>query len=241
MLEEAGPARLGSGAARPDGSTWQAIIADDHVVTRAGLKVLLELTGRVEVVGEAADGVEALRLCMFLQPSLVTLDLRMPRMDGLHALRQIKRCHPDVAVLMLSAEGDPDLVIEALDAGAAGWMMKTGPLSEYQRALESIDAGEDYLSPSISGAVVRRFSTSSHVGAHRLTDREILVLGLIRDGLTAGAAARRLGLSERTVSTHLGNVYRKLGVNNKVEALFEAIRLGLMDPPREPVGSVLPR
>lgn len=215
----------------------RVLIVDDHVVTRQGVRVLLEMTGRAHVVGEAGTGLDAIGLCDELRPDVVFLDLQMPEMSGLDALHKIKANHPEAHVVILTVEEGGSTVIDAVRAGASGYLIKSARVEEYASALDSLEAEGLFMSPAVTAAVMQTAAdgttgNGSHGAGHRdLTEREQEVLELLGEGLTARAIARRLGISERTVNTHIGNLYRRMGVNNRVDAIRTAMRNGLLAVP----------
>lgn len=216
----------------PEGKVLSVVIADDHAVTRSGLRLMIELVDGVRLVGEASTGVEAVRLCNDLSPDVVLMDLQMPEMSGLDAIRHIRREHPDVLVLVLTVNDDENSILEAVRAGAAGYLSKQSGLAEIAQGLKSVMDGGSYLSPSIVGTAIRGLSGMAHHDeASKLTEREQEVLELVVDGLTSRVIAERLQISERTVNTHINHCYKKLDVNNRVDAVLAAMRLGLVDTP----------
>lgn len=211
--------------------TLSIVIADDHDVTRSGLRLMIELVEDVQLVGEASTGAEAVSLCADLHPDVVLMDLQMPEMSGLDAIRIIRRDHPDIIILVLTVSEDEKTILQAINAGAAGYLSKQSGLAEITQGLQSVIKGGSYLSPSIVGAAMRGLTGASEAGSEpRLTHRETEVLELVVDGLTSRVIAERLGISERTVNTHIDHCYRKLEVNNRVDAVLAAMRLGLVSP-----------
>lgn len=214
---------------------WRIVVADDHAVTRSGIRMMLESIDGVEVVGEAATGSQALRLCEELEPDAVLMDIEMPDMDGIHATEQIRAEHPGVGVLMLTVHEHGDAVFEAMRAGASGYLPKSASLDEVREAVDTLRAGGTYMTPSLAGLAIRSLTRKvddvreAAKMAEMTTPREREVLELLSQGLSARAIARRLGISERTVNTHIGHVYRKLGVNNRVDAVLAGLKLGLVE------------
>ncbi len=230
------------------------IIADDHPLFRSAIRQTLERhPDRLEVVGEAANGREAVELCRRLRPGLVLMDLRMPRMDGVAATRAIKAEFPDTLVLVLTALEDPTGLSDALEAGAAGYVLKDAPAARIVDAVRKVLAGERVLdgglaarllvrlidegaqqrgeargSPASEGPLGHKRGTSPSSGlADPLTPREAEVLRLVAEGLTNAQVAERLFLSPRTVDRHLNAVYTKLGVENRAAATRFAVEHGL--------------
>ena len=208
----------------------RVVLADDHAVVRKGIRDFLEDAGDIEVVAEAADGEEALRLVAEHGPDVAVLDIRMPHMTGVEATRRISTDHPQVRVLVLSSYDDDPYVFALLDAGASGYVLKTASGEEIVRAVRTVHSGESALSPEVASKVVRQAMSHRPDGAagqiEILTGRELDVLRLAAHGNTNRAIGRELGISHRTVQGHLANTYGKLGVNSRTEAVTEALRRG---------------
>ena len=212
------------------GDPIRVILADDHAVVRKGIREFLEEAGDVEVVAEADDGAQALRLIEAHQPDVAVLDIRMPTMTGVEAARQVKDRFPQVRVLILTAYDDDPYVFALLQAGADGYVLKTASGDELVRAVRTVHRGESALSPEIATKVVRQAVSGRPEGAadqiETLTERELDVLRLAARGLTNRAIGHELGISHRTVQGHLQSVYGKLDVNSRTEAVTEALRRG---------------
>lgn len=208
------------------------LIADDHALTRAGIRRLLESEPDMEVVGEAADGLQALAEAQDLGPQVILMDVRMPGMDGVEALRQVRAAHPDLRVLMLSASGEDEAVFESLKAGASGYVLKDVAPQEFVRAIRAVARGETLLAPGLAGRLVDRFGRLARGESARpaLTAREAEVLHALANGLRNKEIARQLQVSERTVTFHLEHIFQKLQVSNRTEALSRALELGLLKP-----------
>lgn len=206
----------------------RVVLADDHVMVRQGIHQFLEEEGDITVVAEAADGREALALVAQHQPDVAVLDVQMPEMTGVEATRQIRSRFPGVRILILTAYDDDPYVFALLRAGADGYILKSAPAEELVRAVRSVAAGQTALSPEIAHKVVQQVAApAAHAGQlEPLTDREIDVLRLTARGLTNKAIGRELGISARTVQGHLGNIYGKLGVYSRTEAVTEGLRRG---------------
>ena len=191
---------------------------------------MLEREPEIEVVAEAGDGAEAVRAVEAHQPDVAVLDIRMPGVTGVEATRQIKARFPQVRVLVLTAYDDDPYVFALLQAGADGYVLKTASGDELVRAVRTVHGGRTALSPEIAAKVVRRATSGRPEGAadqvEPLTDREIEVLRLAARGLTNRAIGHELGISHRTVQGHLANIYGKMGVNSRTEAVTEALRRG---------------
>jgi DNA-binding NarL/FixJ family response regulator len=195
---------------------------------------MAEAVGDVEVVGEASSGAEALAMSRTLEPDVVLMDLDMPRMDGVEATRLINEERPDAAVLVLTVHDDENAMIDAIKAGAAGFVPKSSGVEDIRRAIDALKQGGTYLP---SSTAIKLLAVMRHEREHvphpiskaTLTPREVEVLSLLADGLSARAIARRLAISERTVNSHATSIYRKIGVTNRVGAVREAVRAGLID------------
>jgi DNA-binding NarL/FixJ family response regulator len=205
------------------------LIADDHVVVRAGLRALLDGEPDLEVVGEAGSGEEAVRLALGLAPDVMLMDLRFASagrsIDGIEATRRLAAEAPDLPVVMLTSYSGRVDVVRALEAGARGYVLKAGPPDELFRAVRSAAAGGVGLAPEIVGELVGQV-----VGLRTdLTQREVDVVRLMSEGHSNRSIAESLFLSEATVKTHLVRIYRKLGVDNRAAAVSEAARRGILD------------
>ena len=205
------------------------VVVDDHSMVRQGLTTLLAVLDGFEVVGEAAEGTEALALVAELEPDLVVMDLNMPGLDGIEATRRITTDHPGTAVLVLTMFDDDDSLFSALRAGARGYILKGAAREDVQRALVSCARGDAVFGPAIAGRVIRWFSTSGRDAAlfPELTDREREVLELMARGVGNQAIAERLGVAAKTVRNHVSNIFMKLHVADRAEAIARAREQGL--------------
>jgi DNA-binding NarL/FixJ family response regulator len=205
-------------------------LADDHSLVRQGIRQFLEGTDDLEVVGEASDGAGALKLVGDLLPDVALLDVQMPGLSGVEATRQIKTRFPQVRVLALTAYDDEAYVFALLEAGADGYLLKSISVDELQRAVRAAHRGESILSPEITEKVLRRVKTGRPAGAatqiEELTSRELEILRLAAQGLTNKAIGKEVGISSRTAQGHLANIYAKLHVASRTEAVTEALRRG---------------
>ncbi len=196
------------------------LIADDHAVVRSGLRALLRADPDLEVVGEAGDGVEALRLAASLQPDLVLLDITMPPENGIKTAKRLKEEHPGMIVLFLTMHEDETLLHEALRVGAAGYVIKRAEESEIIQAIRAVSQGDIYVHPAMTRALLHQPVTTEHrrgVQAIALTRRELDVLRLLAKGNTNRQIAALLELSMRTVENHRANLMGKLGLASRVE------------------------
>jgi DNA-binding NarL/FixJ family response regulator len=203
----------------------RVLIADDHAVVRAGLAQLLATFPEVELVAVAADGQEAVALAAEHRPDVVLMDLEMPVLDGIDATRQIRAAQPEVAVVVLTSFSDRDRILRALDAGAAGYLLKDAEPSELARAIDAAARGEAPLDPKAARALL---SARRAPGAtETLSAREREVLAMVGEGLPNKLIAQRLAISEKTVKAHLTNVYRQIGVSDRTQAALWAQRHGI--------------
>jgi NarL family two-component system response regulator LiaR len=211
--------------------TIRILIADDHAFVREGTRRILEQEPDLEVVAEAGDGEEAVKLTCDLKPDVALVDVAMPRLDGIEATRRIKAQCPAVAVLVLSAYDDDQFVFGLLEAGAAGYMLKSVRGQEIVNAIRAVHAGESVLHPSVARKVLNRFAGVSGKPRERksldlLTEREMEVLKMVTKGLSNKDIAEGLCLSVRTVQGHLANIFNKLRVSSRTEAVVHALKEG---------------
>jgi two-component system, NarL family, response regulator LiaR len=205
------------------------LVVDDHEVVREGLRAFLELQEGMEVAGEATDGEEAIAVAERLDPDVVLMDLVMPKLDGLGAMRALRERVPGARVIVLTSFLDDDKLLPALRAGAAGYLLKNAPPPELARAVRAAHAGEALLDPVVAARLVETLAGDGDP-LDRLTPREREVLELIGRGFPNKRIARRLEVSEKTVKTHVGHVLAKLGVTDRTQAAVVAVRAGLVDP-----------
>jgi len=206
------------------------LIADDHAVVREGTRRLLDQEDDMEVVAEASDGDEAVLLATRYKPDVTIMDISMPRLDGIEATRQIKALYPEMVVLILSAYDDDQFVFSLLEAGAAGYLLKSIHGQELIDAVRAVYAGESVLHPSIARKVLSKFArTPGKVEEEPdevLSKREVEVLKLVTKGLSNKEIADELCLSIRTVQGHVGNIFNKLRVSSRTEAVVHALKKG---------------
>jgi NarL family two-component system response regulator LiaR len=205
------------------------LVVDDHAVVREGLRAFLELQDGIEVAGEAADGREALELAERLRPDVVLMDLVMPELDGLAAMRVLRDRLPAARVIVLTSFLDEGKVLPALRAGAAGYLLKNAAPQEVARAVRVAHAGEALLDPVVAARLVESLAGEQEP-LDRLTPREREVLELLGRGFPNKRIAQELGLSEKTVKTHVGHVLAKLAVTDRTQAAVVAVRAGLVPP-----------
>ena len=207
----------------------RVLIADDHAVVRRGLRTFLELQDEIEVVGEAEDGEAALAAAERLDPDIILLDLVMPRVDGIAALHGLRERSPRSRVIVLTTFLEDDKLLPAVRAGAAGYLLKDVEPKELVSAIRTVHAGEALLHPAAAARVMAELVESSRPrGGALLTPRETEVLALIARGQPNKVIARELGVSEKTVKTHVSNVLGKLGVSDRTQAALYAVREGLV-------------
>jgi len=209
------------------------VIADDHAVVRQGTRSLLEREKDLEVVGEAADGEEAVKLLEQLRPDVAIIDIAMPKLSGVEVTRKIKSRCPSIAVLILTAYDNDEYIFALLEAGAAGYLLKDVDSREVVEAVRAVHAGESVLHPVIARKVISRLTSSAtKVGEEKpaveLSGREIEVLKLAARGLSNKDIATKLFISKRTVQGHLGSIFNKLNVGSRTEAVFQAVKEGLI-------------
>jgi DNA-binding NarL/FixJ family response regulator len=207
------------------------LVADDHGIVRAGIRLLLERQADLDVVAEAADGVEAVDRALSVRPDLCILDVGMPRMTGLQAAREIRSQLPNARVLMLSMHDDEHYLFEALKAGASGYVLKREADQDLVSAIRAVGGGEAFLTNAAERSIIRGWMDDGANGpAIPLTPREEEVVKLIAEAYTNQQIAGILHLSEKTVESHRANVLRKLGMRDRVQLVRYAIKRGLVEP-----------
>lgn len=206
------------------------LIADDHLIIRKGLRLILETEDDFELVGEASDGNEALSLCKKLKPDVVLMDLRMPNMDGLTAIEKLRAEQPAVAVVILTTFNEDELMLRGLQSGARGYLLKDTDRNTLFDTIRAAARGETLLKPEIMSRVLSQTSrpkAESKESIH-LTERELEVLASVARGERSKEIANQLGISERTVKAHLANIYDKLGVDSRAAAIAVAAQKGIL-------------
>ena len=204
----------------------RVLIADDHEVVRQGIRVSLAVDPELEVVGEAADGAEAVRLAHRLLPDLVLMDLLMPELDGIAATQVIRRELPDTEVMALTSVLEDASVVDAVRAGAIGYLLKDTRAAELRRAIKAAAAGQVQLSPSAAARLMREVKAPER--PEPLSERELDVLRLLAYGLANKEISRDLGIAEKTVKTHVSSILGKLGVQSRTQAALYAGRVGVV-------------
>lgn len=212
--------------------TIRILIADDHAVVREGLRLLISSEPGMEVIGQAADGVEAVQMAQKLTPDVILLDLVMPNKDGIQAITEIKHQNPEARILVLTSFAEDDKVFPAIKAGALGYLLKDSSPQELLQAIRDTRQGESSLHPAIARKLIKEINRPAAdlpPAEKSLTEREVEVLKLVAQGLSNQEIADRLIISERTVRTHVGNILDKLHLANRTQAALYAFREGLAD------------
>ena len=208
------------------------LIADDHLIVREGLRLILETEPGFELVGEASDGAQAIQLAAELQPDVILMDLRMPRLDGLSAIERLRMEQPHIAIVILTTFNEDDLMRQGLQAGARGYLLKDTDRGTLFNTIRAAARGETLLQPEIIAKLLspsqKQPETPSQETNSDLTDRELEVLEAVARGERNKEIAYRLGITERTVKAHLTSIYNKLGVDSRAAAVSEAMKLGIL-------------
>ena len=215
----------------PETNQIRVMIVDDHPLFRDGVRALLQAAEDAELVGEATDGEEAVKLALSLQPDLILMDLQLPGLHGIEATRQILHDSPRIGVIVVTMFEDDDSVFAAMRAGARGYVVKGADKAEILRAIRAVASGEALFSPTIARRLMHYFSRLGAGTAGQpfpeLTPREREVLHLIASGLNNPQIAERLGLTDKTVRNHIGNIFDKLQVADRAQAIIRAREAGL--------------
>lgn len=208
----------------------RVLLAEDHQVVRQGLRALLERHDGIEVIGEAEDGAQAVRLAENLGPSVVVMDIGMPLLNGIEATRRLVRSRPDIRVVILSMRDDAGAVDQALRAGARGYVLKGSGIDSLTEAVETVARGEVYLSTGVSEYILQGYlNADAERPIDPLTEREREILQLIAEGHTSRAIAERLGLKTKTVQNHRANIMDKLEIRTTAGLVRYALQAGLVD------------
>lgn len=209
------------------------LIADDHLIVRQGLRLILETEDGFELVGEAADGAEAVKLAEELHPDVIMMDLRMPGMDGLTAIEQLAEKQPEIAVVILTTFNEDELMVRGLRAGAKGFLLKDTDRETLFDSIRAAARGETLLNPDVMARLLAQTQPSKNAKTQfenvDLTEREMEVLQAAAQGQRSKEIAMQLGISERTVKAHLGSIYQKLGVDSRAAAIAAAAGRGWLD------------
>ena len=208
----------------------RVLVADDHPLFRRGLRALLEAAPGIDVIGDVADGSEAVRLSLETRPDVVVMDIRMPALNGIEATRRILQGHPETRILVLTMFEDDDSVFAAMRVGARGYLLKGSDQDEVPRAIRAVGAGGAIFGPAIAARLVAYFSAKRSAAFPQLTGREREVLELLASGSSNQAIARQLTLSLKTVRNHVSTIFNKLRVADRDEAISKARDAGLGRP-----------
>jgi len=206
------------------------LIADDHPVVREGLATMLSREKNIEVVGEAENGVEAIKKARELGPDIILMDLRMPEVNGVEAMNQIKDTHPNINFIVLTTYDNDEYIFQGIEAGARAYLLKDSPREELFKAIEAVYRGESLIEPAIAGKVLDRLVKLSRQDSPQveLSNREIEVLDLIARGTANKLIATSLNISESTVKTHIQSIFQKLDANDRTEAVTKALSKGII-------------
>ena len=206
------------------------LIADDHPVVREGLSAMLDKEQDIQVVGEAENGVEAVSKAKALKPDIVLMDLRMPQLDGVEAMRQIRTENPGIKFIVLTTYDNDEYIFKGIEAGARAYLLKDAPREELFKAIRAVYRGESLIQPAVAGKVLDRFAELSRQAQvpEALSEREIEALKLMAKGAANKEIAAELFISESTVKSHIASIFQKLEVNDRTEAVTQAIRKGII-------------
>jgi NarL family two-component system response regulator LiaR len=230
MIEKQRPGATVEPSQGAEDRAVRILLVDDHAVVRQGLRTFLDLQAGLIVVGEAKDGVEALQLARELAPQVVLMDLMMPRIDGIEAVRRMKAAHPEIQIIVLTSFGDDQRVFAAIRAGATGFLLKDVSPQDLALAIRAARRGEASLAPGIATKLLQEIAIGGGQGQeeHALTERERAVLALIAKGRSNRQIGEELSISEKTVKTHVSNILTKLHLQDRTQAAIYALREGLV-------------
>ncbi|HUV52553.1 MAG TPA: response regulator transcription factor [Dehalococcoidia bacterium] len=220
----------------------RVLIADDHALLREAMRNLLDREDDIEIVGEASDGEEAVKLSSKLKPDIAIMDIVMPKLNGIEASKEIKKISPATAIIILTAYDDAQYVLGLLEAGAAGYLLKSARGRDIVAAIRAVREGESVLHPSIIAMLLRRAigmpaEENKQKGNENLTEREIEVLKLAATGMSNKEIAENLSVTVRTVKAHISNLFAKMDVASRTEAILKAVREGWLDLDATPHGA----
>ena len=205
------------------------LLVEDHVVVRESIRQFLEREGKLEVVGEAGDGEEAVQMASQLKPDVIIMDISMPKLNGIEATKRIKALQPSATILILTAYDYEQYIFPLLEAGAAGYLLKDVSSRELISAIETVYRGEAVLHPAVARKVMQRLTKVEPTGERAsdlLSERELAILKMAAKGMSNSDIAEELHLSARTVESHLGSIFNKLGVGSRTEAVIKAMKKG---------------
>ena len=214
----------------------RVLLADDHTLFRKGIRTMLGDMPEVEVIGEAANGGDALELASQLVPDVILMDIKMPELSGIEATREILRENPHIGVILVTMFDDPESVFAGMRAGSRGYVLKEAEPEELRRAIEAAHRGEVMLCPIMARKVLEHFAVAANPARARLpyeqlSQRELQVMQLAAEGLSNREIAQRLVISEKTAKNHVANIFSKLSVNDRTQAVVQALRMGLVTMP----------
>lgn len=213
------------------------MLVDDQNLVREGIKSLLNLAERINIIGEASDGEEALELLDTLQPDVILMDIRMPKLDGIETLKRLKEQGSDIPVIILTTFDDHELVLNGIRAGAKGFLLKDVSLESLVEAIDTVNSGETLIQPAVTERVIRGFTELQKSGNSKvekepvqdpLTQREIEILRLMAGGYSNKEISRAIFKSEGTIKNHVSNILAKLGVRDRTRAVLKALELGVI-------------
>jgi two-component system NarL family response regulator len=233
------PSVPAASAARLGTDPIRVLIADDHALFRRGLEMVLQGEAGLELVGQASDGQEAVQLAGEVVPDVVMMDIRMPKITGIEAARQMKEVAPSAKIVMLTISDEEEDLFEAIRAGASGYLLKDIPLDELADSVRAVYGGQSLINPSMAGKLLTEFATlarrdaeeepAKHAPAPKLTEREMEVLRLVARGMNNRDIAKELFISENTVKNHVRNILEKLQIHSRMEAVMIAVREKLIE------------
>ena len=208
----------------------RVLIVDDHMIVRQGLHLVFETEDNIDVVGEAADGEIAVQLASELQPDVILMDLQMPNKDGLTAIQEIRISQPEIAILILTTYNEDEIMVQGLQAGAKGFLLKDTSRADLMHAIQAAARGETLLKPEVMDKLLayQRQKETSPLQQDALSEREFEILQQVATGATNKQIAHKLGISDRTVKAHLTNIYNKFGVDSRAASIAHAAKLGLL-------------
>ncbi|MTI68806.1 MAG: response regulator transcription factor [Firmicutes bacterium] len=207
----------------------KVLIADDHSLMRQGLKQILELEDKIDVIGQASDGKEALNKTISMKPDVILLDINMPEITGIEVLRRLKDIGTDSKIIMLTIHDDREYLYETVNIGADGYVLKDSDSDTLIKAIKDVNEGETYIQPNLASLLVRKYSTKEDNKKEKtkkdlLTRREYEVIGLIAEGMNNREIAEKLFISEKTVKNHVSNIFKKIQVSDRVQAAIFAYK-----------------
>ena len=208
--------------------TIRVLLADDHLIVRDGLRMIIEAAADIECVGEACNGQEAITLAQEYQPDVILMDLQMPLVRGIEAIEQIKTTQPQIAIVILTTYNEDELMLKGLHAGACAFLLKDTDRNTLKETIRAASLGKTLLTPEIMDRLLTYSYAESKGLKSQLTNRELEVLQLAADGLRSKEIALNLAISERTVKSHLTSIYNKLGVDSRAAAIASAMKLGIL-------------